>query len=68
MKKILIFITIFFNTISTINAEDIKRIMVGNIDAKITIIAFESLTCSTPSLKKNTWILVWLKLNLDTSL
>ena len=46
MKKILITITIFFSTFSTINAEDIKRIVVGNIDAKITIIAFESLTCS----------------------
>ena len=46
MKKILIFITIFFSTISAINAEDIKRIVVGNKDAKITIIAFESLTCS----------------------
>ena len=46
MKKILIFITIFFSTISTINAEDIKRIVVGNKDSKITIIAFESLTCS----------------------
>jgi len=46
MKKILFFITIFFSTISTISAEDIKRIVVGNKDAKITIIAFESLTCS----------------------
>jgi len=46
MKKILIFITIFFSMISTVNAEDIKRIIVGNKDAKITIIAFESLTCS----------------------
>ena len=46
MKKILIFITIYFSIISTINAEDIKRIVVGNKDAKITIIAFESLTCS----------------------
>ena len=46
MKKILLIITIFFSTISTINAEDIKRIIVGNKDAKITIIAFESLTCS----------------------
>ena len=46
MKKILIIITIFFSTISTINAEDIKRIVIGNKDAKITIIAFESLTCS----------------------
>ena len=46
MKKILIIITIFFSTISAINAQDIKRIVVGNKDAKITIIAFESLTCS----------------------
>ena len=46
MKKILVFIAIFFSTISTINAETIKRIVVGNKDAKITIIAFESLTCS----------------------
>ena len=46
MKKILIIITIFFSTISNINAEAIKRIVVGNKDAKITIIAFESLTCS----------------------
>ena len=46
MKKILIIISIFFSTISTISAEEIKRIFVGNKDAKITIIAFESLTCS----------------------
>ena len=46
MKKILAFTLIFFCTISRINAEEIKRIFVGNKDAKITIIAFESLTCS----------------------
>ncbi len=46
MKKILIFLTIFFNTIAVVNADEIKRIVVGNKDAKITIIAFESLTCS----------------------
>ena len=46
MKKILIILTIFFSTISTISAEEVKRIVVGNKDAKITIIAFESLTCS----------------------
>ena len=46
MKKILIFITIFFSTITIVNANDMKRIVVGNKDAKITIIAFESLTCS----------------------
>ena len=46
MKKILLFIAIFLCTISNINAESIKRITVGNVNAKITIIAFESLTCS----------------------
>ena len=46
MKKILVFIAIFLSTISNISAEGIKRIIVGNVDAKITIIAFESLTCS----------------------
>jgi len=46
MKKILTFTLIFLSTISSINAEEIKRIFVGNEDAKITIIAFESLTCS----------------------
>ena len=46
MKKILIILTIFFSTISTISAEEVKRIVVGSKDAKITIIAFESLTCS----------------------
>ena len=46
MKKILAFTLIFVSTISSINAQEIKRIFVGNEDAKITIIAFESLTCS----------------------
>ena len=46
MKKILIFITIFFSIFTAVNADDIKRIVVGNQDAKISIIAFESLTCS----------------------
>tara|TARA_B100000795_G_scaffold156144_1_gene117129 strand:- start:882 stop:1469 length:588 start_codon:yes stop_codon:yes gene_type:complete len=49
MKKFLFLIIIFFSTIINISAEtsgDIKRIFVGNVDAKITIIAFESLTCS----------------------
>ena len=46
MKKILIIITIFFSVMSEINAEDLKRIIEGNKNAKITIIAFESLTCS----------------------
>ena len=46
MKKILFFIAIFLCTIFNVSAEGIKRIIVGNVDAKITIIAFESLTCS----------------------
>ena len=46
MNKIILFVIIFLSTISKINADDIKRIIVGNVDAKITIIAFESLTCS----------------------
>ena len=46
MKKFLAFTLIFVSTISSINAEEIKRIFVGKEDAKITIIAFESLTCS----------------------
>ena len=46
MKKILAFTLIFLSTISSINAQEVKRIFVGNEDAKITIIAFESLTCS----------------------
>ena len=46
MKKILVFVAIFLCTISNISAEGIQRITVGNVDAKITIIAFESLTCS----------------------
>ena len=46
MKKALFLVIIFFCTISNINAENIKRIVIGNADAKISIIAFESLTCS----------------------
>ena len=46
MKKILFLILIFFTSVLNVQAEEIKRITVGNKDAKITIIAFESLTCS----------------------
>ena len=46
MKKIIFFLAIFFSILSNVQAEEIKRITVGNKDAKITIIAFESLTCS----------------------
>ena len=45
MKKFLIFLILFFGTTLNINAE-IKRIISGNESAKITIIAYESLTCS----------------------
>ena len=46
MKKIILLLIIFFTTFSNVQAEEIKRITVGNKNAKITIIAFESLTCS----------------------
>ena len=46
MKKIIFLLLIFFTTVLNVQAEEIKRITVGNKDAKITIIAFESLTCS----------------------
>ena len=45
MKKVLIFLILFFGFITNINAE-VKRIISGNENAKITIIAYESLTCS----------------------
>ena len=45
MKKILIFIILFFGLIINVSAEN-KRIISGNENAKITIIAYESLTCS----------------------
>ena len=46
MKKIILLAIIVLGSFSNLNAEEIKRIVVGNKDAKITIIAFESLTCS----------------------
>jgi len=46
MRKIILLAIIFLVSFSNLNAEEIKRITVGNKDAKITIIAFESLTCS----------------------
>ena len=45
MKKFFIIIILFFGSLSNINAE-IERIVSGNKNAKITIIAYESLTCS----------------------
>ena len=46
MKKILFILIIFISASSSSYSQEIKRIVVGNLDAKITIIAFESLTCS----------------------
>ena len=45
MRKIYIFLILVFGLISNVNAET-KRIISGNENAKITIIAYESLTCS----------------------
>ena len=45
MKKTLLVLILFFSFIGNISA-DIKRIVSGNNNAKITIIAYESLTCS----------------------
>ena len=50
MKKLisLFFLTLLIqiSSISAINSNEIKRIVIGNKDAKISIIAYESLTCS----------------------
>ena len=45
MKKILIILILLFGFKTSLNAET-KRIISGNENAKITIIAYESLTCS----------------------
>ena len=45
MKKIFLILVLFFELINISNAE-VNRIIAGNKDAKITIIAYESLTCS----------------------
>ena len=49
MKKLIIFLIILLTQISSVYADSsdrIKRIVVGNKNAKITIIVYESLTCS----------------------
>ena len=46
MKKIFFVFLIFICASPSTYSEEIKRIVVGNIDAKISIIAFESMTCS----------------------
>ncbi len=45
MKKIIVILILFFGSLTSLNAE-IKRIISGKENAKITIIAYESLTCS----------------------
>ena len=45
MKKIFLILLLFFGSINISNAE-VNRIVSGNKNAKITIIAYESLTCS----------------------
>ena len=46
MRKIILIAVIVLGSFSNLNAEEVKRIIVGNKDANITIIAYESLTCS----------------------
>ena len=45
MKKIIVILVLYFVSTISISAET-KRIVSGNVNAKITIIAYESLTCS----------------------
>ena len=45
MKKIFLILVLFFGSTNISNSE-INRIVAGNKDAKITIITYESLTCS----------------------
>ena len=45
MKKTFIFLILFFGSLNFVSAET-KRIISGNENAKITIIVYESLTCS----------------------
>ena len=46
MKKIILITLLFLLSSLNAQAEEIKRILVGSKSAKISIIAFESLTCS----------------------
>ena len=46
MKKIFFIFLFFICASSSSYSKEIKRIIVGNADAKISIIAFESMTCS----------------------
>jgi len=44
--KIALILFLFLNIFTNSNSNEIKRITVGNPDARISIIAFESMTCS----------------------
>ena len=46
MKKIFFILLILIGVSLKSYAQEIKRIVVGNVNAKISIIAFESMTCS----------------------
>ena len=46
MKKIFFILFFFIGITSNSPAKEVKRIVIGNLDAKISIIAFESMTCS----------------------
>ena len=49
MKKIILLFLMLLTQVSSINAEsdkEVKRIMIGDKNAKISIIVYESLTCS----------------------
>ncbi len=46
MKKISLILFLFLSVFTNSNSDEIKRITVGNPDARISIIAFESMTCS----------------------
>ena len=46
MKKIAVILFLLLNVFTNSNSDEIKRITVGNPDARISIIAFESMTCS----------------------
>tara|TARA_B100001250_G_scaffold380600_1_gene372174 strand:- start:366 stop:944 length:579 start_codon:yes stop_codon:yes gene_type:complete len=46
MKKVFLVSILFLLNYLNVQADEIKRILVGNQSAKISIIAFESLTCS----------------------
>jgi len=46
MRKLFLLIILYLGSISNLNAEITNRLVSGNENAKITIIAYESLTCS----------------------